>query len=112
MSKRMSQLAKNNQVDYCPKQVLKIFGDFQTLSIVEALGTGELRFCALQRELGDMNPVTLTRRLKKLEGEGIIGRRTETVDKLSVSYFLEKKGRHMLPVIQGMRDFAMKYLKS
>lgn len=94
----------------CPKQVLEIFGDFQTLLIVEALATEELRFCALQRSLGDMNPVTLTKRLKKLEREGIIGRHTETIDKLSVSYYLEKKGRHMLPVIKGMRQFAEKYL--
>ncbi|TXH01934.1 MAG: transcriptional regulator [Candidatus Moraniibacteriota bacterium] len=94
----------------CPKQALKIFGDFETLFIVEVLGQGELRFCALQRALGDMNPVTLTRRLKRLEQEGIIGRRTEADNKLSVSYYLERKGKHMLPVIRGMRQFAEKYL--
>ena len=94
----------------CPKKALEIFGDFQTLLIVEALASGEQRFCALQRALGDMNPVTLTKRLKKLESEGIIGRHTETIDKLSVSYYLEKKGKHMLPVIKGMRQFAEKYL--
>lgn len=94
----------------CPKRALKIFGDFQTLSIVEALGQGELRYCALQRALGDMNPVTLTKRLKMLEGEGIIGRRTEAMDKLSVSYYLEEKGKRMLPILRNMRDFAMQYL--
>lgn len=94
----------------CPKRALKIFGDFQTLLIVEALAQEELRFCVLQRALGDMNPVTLTRRLKQLEQEGIIGRRTETDNKVSVSYYLEKKGKHMLPVIRGMRLFAEKYL--
>jgi len=94
----------------CPKKALEIFGDFQTLSIIDTLAIGEMRYCELQRALGNMNPVTLARRLKKLEDEGIIERRKETVDKLSVAYRLKAKGEEMLPVLRSIKDFAEKHL--
>jgi DNA-binding HxlR family transcriptional regulator len=87
-----------------------MFGDYQTLSIVDTLSSKELRYCELQRALGNMNPVTLARRLKKLEDEGIVERREETVDKLSVAYRLLPKGEHMLPVLRSIKDFAEKHL--
>lgn len=89
---------------------LKIFGDAWTLFIVNSLASGEKRFCELQREVGDLNPVTLTDRLKKLERLGFIKRRTETVDKLSVSYSLAKKGAGMIPVLRSIESFAKKYI--
>lgn len=94
----------------CPKRALEIFGDVQTLSIIDALSIGEMRYCELQRAVGNMNPVTLARRLKKLEDEDIIERREETVDKLSVAYRLKAKGEHMLPVLRSIKDFAEKHL--
>lgn len=95
----------------CPKQALEMFGDYQTLSIVDTLAIGEMRYCELQRALGNMNPVTLARRLKKLEDEEIIERREETIDKLSVSYRLLAKGEHMLPVLRSIKEFAEKHLR-
>ncbi|MFZ1626196.1 MAG: helix-turn-helix domain-containing protein [Candidatus Moraniibacteriota bacterium] len=94
----------------CPKRALEIFGDFQTLSIVDTLAIGEMRYCELQRALDNMNPVTLVRRLKKLEEDDIIERREETIDKLSVSYRLKAKGEHMLPILRSIKDFAEKHL--
>ncbi len=94
----------------CPRKALEIFGDVQTLSIIDTLALGEMRYCELQRALGNMNPVTLARRLKKLEDEGIVERREETVDKLSVAYRLRPKGEHMLPVLRSIKAFAEKYL--
>jgi len=87
-----------------------MFGDYQTLSIVDTLAIGEMRYCELQRALGNMNPVTLARRLKKLEDQRIIERRKETIDKLSVAYRLLPKGEHMLPVLRSIKEFSEKYL--
>ena len=106
----MRQVSKNENGAGCPKRALEIFGDVQTLSIIDTLSGGEMRFCELQRALGNMNPVTLAKRLKKLEDDDIIERREETVDKLSVSYRLKTKGEHMLPVLQSIKSFALKYL--
>ncbi len=107
---RQAQPKKKTSGAQCPKQALEMFGDYQTLSIVDTLSIGEMRYCELQRALGNMNPVTLARRLKKLEDDGIVERREETVDKLSVSYRLLAKGEHMLPVLRSIKEFAEKHL--
>ena len=96
----------------CPKKALEMFGDAQTLAIIDTLASGELRYCALQRALGNMNPVTLARRLKKLEAESIIERPEETIDKLSVTYRLQEKGRDMLPVLRSIKTFAETHLRN
>lgn len=111
ISKKNDKKAKNNPV--CGKALatgLKIFGDTWTLFIVNSLSTGEKRFCELQREVGDLNPVTLTSRLKKLQKEGFVERKKESMDKLSVSYLLTKKGRGMLPVLRKIESFAKQYI--
>lgn len=107
---RQASPKKSPATAKCPKRALEMFGDYQTLSIVDTLAIGEMRYCELQRALGNMNPVTLARRLKKLEDDGIVERREETVDKLSVSYRLLAKGEHMLPVLRSIKEFAEKYL--
>ncbi|MFA6077544.1 MAG: helix-turn-helix domain-containing protein [Candidatus Paceibacterota bacterium] len=111
ISKKGDKKTKSNPV--CGKVLatgLKIFGDTWTLFIVNSLSTGEKRFCELQREVGDLNPVTLTSRLKKLQSEGFVDRKMESIDKLSVSYVLTKKGRGMLPVLRKIESFAKQYI--
>lgn len=107
---RQARSKKSPPEAKCPKQALEMFGDYQTLSIVDTLALGEMRYCELQRALGNMNPVTLARRLKKLEDEKIVERREETIDKLSVSYRLLARGEHMLPVLRSIKEFAEKHL--
>jgi DNA-binding HxlR family transcriptional regulator len=89
---------------------LELVGDAATLFIVDSLSHGEARFCALQRAADNMNPVTLTRRLKKLEQLAIVERREETVDKLSVSYRLTQRGRGLLPLLRDIKQYAKRYL--
>ncbi|MCL5798114.1 MAG: helix-turn-helix transcriptional regulator [Patescibacteria group bacterium] len=90
-------------------KLLKVIGDFWTLSIIMELRDGELRFCQLQRALGNLNPVTLTNRLKKLEKAKFIYRRENPNEKLAVSYTLSKRGQGMLPVLTEVQKFAAKY---
>ncbi len=85
---------------------LKLIGDEMTLCIVHSLSLEPMRFCALQRAIGDANPVTLTKRLKTLEKEEVIKREEETVDKQSVIYKLTDKGVNMLPIINEIKKFA------
>lgn len=81
---------------------MKLVGDYWTLRIIDALRNGELRFCELQRSLDNVNPVTLTSRLKKLEAAGLISRAEDTVDKLSVTYALTGLGTEVVPVIKAL----------
>lgn len=88
------------------ESALKLLGDPWVLGIIQHLEPSPLRFCALQRQLHNLNPVTLTNRLKRLESAGLIGRQEETIDKISVTYLLTAKGRSVLPVIRALEQFA------
>lgn len=103
--------SKNCGRSKCVQEGLEIFGDAWTLFIIRSLTGGTKRFCGLQRELDNLNPVTLTNRLKKLEKLGFIERKKDPADKLSVNYSLTKKGRGMLPVLRQIETFAQKYLQ-
>ena len=95
---------KSNDEIKCTKN-LKMFGDFWTLWIIEELSKEEFRYCGLQRALQNVNPVTLTNRLQKLEQAGIIKRKEDTIDKVSVTYSLTPHGKTTLPIIKAINKF-------
>ena len=90
-------------------EAMKLVGDFWTLRIVDALSEAELRFCGIERAIPDINPATLTARLKRLEEADIIERSKEAQDKQSVSYYLTDKGRGLLPVLASIKSFTTIY---
>ncbi len=98
--------AHTNAID----NAIAIIGDTHTLCIIHHLGKTGMRFNDLQRAINGLNPATLTARLKKLEREKIIIRKTETVDRVSVLYELTTKGKDLLPIIAEIGSFADKYL--
>lgn len=85
---------------------LKLLGDYWTLRIIDALQDGELRFCEVQRRVDNLNPVTLTDRLKKLEDAKLLVRKEDTLDKVSVTYTLTSLGKKSLPIIDAINRFA------
>lgn len=87
---------------------LKLLGDYWTLRIVDALCGQELRFCELQRSLDNLNPVTLTAKLKKLESSQLVKRTEESIDKISVTYSLTALGNSVVPVVQAIKYFSTK----
>ncbi len=89
---------------------IHLLGDSWTLGVIGSLAQGDLRFCEIQRALHDVNPVTLTSRLKKLEKEKIISRADKTVDKISVVYSLTPKGKAIVPIIDQLEKYAKKFL--
>lgn len=99
--------APSSQQRLCT-DTLKLLGDFWTLRIIEVLRTHELRYCEVERALGTANPVTLTNRLQKLESAGIINRREEVKDKISVSYSLTPLGHEALPILTALGNFSKK----
>ncbi len=86
---------------------MKLFGDYWTLRIIDGLQISKMRFCELQRNLNNLNPVTLTSRLKKLEEAGLVTRSVASKDKISVEYSLTDLGTKSLPIIQSLTDFAL-----
>lgn len=91
------------------KEGFKLLGDAWSLLIIRNLSDGSQRFCGLQRKLDNVNPVTLTSRLKKLEKIGLIHRETETIDRNSVCYSLSKQGKELMPILMSLESYAKKY---
>lgn len=89
---------------------LKLLADFWTLRIIEALFTGEQRYCELQRIIGNVNPATLTKKLTELEASGIL-LRNEANGGHTVTYKLTALGQDTVPVLKAIREFSTKMEK-
>lgn len=61
-----------------------MIGYVHILCIINNLSNKEIRFNELQRAMDGLSPVTLSKRLKKLESVKLIIRKEDTLDKLSV----------------------------
>ncbi len=92
--------------EHCQAEALKLLGDYATLRVIDFLRREELRFTELQRAIGDVNAVTLTSRLKRLESAGLLERRESTFDRRSVAYRLTPLGEGLLPVLREIRGFT------
>src|SRR5437764_865423 len=81
-----------------------------TLLIIRDLAEGRSRFCELERSLAGISPRTLSLRLRALEEEGIVERKTFPEVPPRVEYALTEKGRALLPLIEDMRSFGREWL--
>ncbi|MBX5470068.1 MAG: helix-turn-helix transcriptional regulator [Thermoleophilaceae bacterium] len=81
-----------------------------TILIIRDLAEGRSRFCELERSLAGISPRTLSLRLRALEDEGIVVRRTFPEVPPRVEYALTEKGRALLPVVEAMRAYGRQWL--
>lgn len=81
-----------------------------TLLLVRDLAEGCSRFCELERSLAGISPRTLSLRLRALEEEGIVERRTYGEVPPRVEYALTAKGQALLPIIEDMRAYGERWL--
>jgi DNA-binding HxlR family transcriptional regulator len=81
-----------------------------TLLVIRDLADGCSRFCELERSLGGISPRTLSLRLRALEAEGIVERRTYPEVPPRVEYSLTAKGRALVPLIEQMRHYGREWL--
>jgi DNA-binding HxlR family transcriptional regulator len=81
-----------------------------TILVIRDLAEGCSRFCELERSLQGISPRTLSLRLRALEEEGIVERRTYPEVPPRVEYELTEKGRALLPLIDDMRRYGREWL--
>jgi len=81
-----------------------------TLLLVRELSEGQSRFCELERSLDGISPRTLSLRLRALEDEGVVERRTYAEVPPRVEYALTEKGLALLPIIDVMRSYGESWL--
>jgi DNA-binding HxlR family transcriptional regulator len=81
-----------------------------TLLLIRDLADGSQRFCELERSLDGISPRTLSLRLRALEDNGIVERRTYPEVPPRVEYALTEKGRALVPLIEDMRAYGRRWL--
>lgn len=87
-----------------------IIGSKWTAVIVHDLSEGPRRFSELERSCPGISPRTLSERLRVLEQEGILVRRSYAESPPRVEYELTAKGQGLLPIIDAMRKFGHEWL--
>ena len=88
----------------------EIIGAKWTALLVHDLSEGPRRFSQLEHSCSGISPRTLSERLRALEHEGLLVRRSYPEHPPRVEYELTEKGAALLPIIQEMRRFGHEHL--
>ena len=88
----------------------EIIGAKWTALLVHDLSEGARRFSELERSCPGISPRTLSERLRALEHDGILVRRSYPESPPRVEYELTDKGAALLPIIDAMREFGRDWL--
>jgi DNA-binding HxlR family transcriptional regulator len=88
----------------------EILGAKWTALIVHDLSEGARRFTELEAACPGISPRTLSERLRALEEQQIVERRSYPERPPRVEYELTEKGRALLPIITEMRNFGHAWL--
>src|ERR1700758_3388077 len=88
----------------------EIIGAKWTALLVHDLSEGPRRFSQLEHSCSGISPRTLAERLRALEQEGIVERRSYPESPPRVEYELTSKGESLLPISDAMREFGHAWL--
>jgi len=95
----------------CPVcRTAEIISGKWTLLVIRDLADSSRRFCELERSLEGISPRTLSLRLRALEEQGIVERRTYPEVPPRVEYALTAKGTALVPLIEDMRSYGRRWL--
>lgn len=107
---------------FCPvTRTMCLLEQKWTLQIVKELVNGKRRFCQLQHALRgdsrhgavrDVNPKTLSQRLKTLESYGIVHRRMISDIPPNVEYELTCRGHDLVSIVDSIDVWARKWMSS
>ena len=94
--------------EFCPhfQRSIELVGRRWTGSILRALLDGPLRFSRIAASVPSISDRALSLRLKELEREGLVTRRVEATQSVSVSYELTAKGRALEEAIAAVERWA------
>jgi len=82
-----------------------------TILLIRDLADGRSRFSELERSLEGISPRTLSLRLRALEEQGIVERKTFPEVPPRVEYSLTDKGLALVPIIEDMRHYGREWLE-
>ena len=88
----------------------EIVGAKWTALLVHDLSEGPRRFSELEHSCSGISPRTLAERLRDLEQQGIVERRSYAESPPRVEYTLTEKGEALIPITAAMREFGHGWL--
>jgi DNA-binding HxlR family transcriptional regulator len=88
---------------------LQVVGDRWSLLVLRELSFGVHRFIDIQTNTGAPRE-TLTQRLRKLEGAGLVSRRRYQQRPVREEYLLTAAGEDIVPVLQSLRRFGERHV--
>jgi DNA-binding HxlR family transcriptional regulator len=99
---------KPDSREFCPhfQTAIELIGRRWSGSILRALLEAPLRFSQIAAAIPEISDRTLSLRLKELESHGVVMRRVEPTQPVSVSYELTEKGRDLENTITAVEDWA------
>lgn len=101
----------NNEFINCPlRRALNALGGKWNLIIIKIIGTGELRFGQIKREIPDVSEKVLIEKLKVLISYDIVVRKDFKEVPPKVSYRLSETGIKALKIVNEIEVFGS-YLK-
>lgn len=105
------EVSSGTLLDNCPFLIVqKLLSGKWSLLVLCFLRNGPLRFGELQRYMPDLTQTTLTKTLRKLESDGMITRKIYPVVPPKVEYSLSEIGTGIIPVLDALGEYSMKYL--
>lgn len=101
-----------SQYETCPITIFhRIISGKWKILILWYLSNKSLRFGELKRKLPDVTQRMLTNQLRSLEEDGLIVRKVYPVVPPKVEYSLSDIGKQMIPLLDAMYDYGVKYSK-
>lgn len=106
----MNRYNLNGTFFYCPVDLtLQIVGGRWKGIVIWNLRANEMRFSELKRVLVTINDKMLSQVLKELEEQGVVKREVYNVFPPKVIYSLTPEGEKLLPIMQAMNDYGLKF---
>lgn len=95
----------------CPfRTAMDLISGKWTMSIVNTLMSGTLRFKQLERAVSGINTRMLVKELRLLESKGLVYRQAYATVPPTVEYSLTEKGRSLQPVIVAVQQWSSKQM--
>ena len=107
---KIKNIEKNNRI--CGiNYTQKIFAGKWKITIIWFLKNEARRYSEIKKFLSNISQGSLTKQLRELEEDGIVGRKVYPEVPPRVEYFLTEKGKKLIPVLDTMEEFANFYIE-
>jgi DNA-binding HxlR family transcriptional regulator len=93
------------------RRALELIADKWAVLILYALSGGTMRHYRLHREIEGISQKMLTKTLRRLERDGLVGRKVYPVVPPKVEYSLTPLGQSLIDILAGLCQWAEKHIE-